>query len=92
MMAMMTGALAESGAANTTMLNGPRQGGPAAGASRSGDRFGGQMARAAIVTAERGNIRMRNRASELGIRVIDLNDLKNRKLGAQLKACMNSRV
>ena len=56
------------------------------------DRFGGQMARAAIVTAERGNIRMRNRASELGIRVIDLNDLKNRKLGAQLKACMNSRV
>ena len=55
------------------------------------DRFGGQMARAAIVTAERGNIRMRNRASELGIRVIDLNDLKGGKLGARLKACMSGR-
>ena len=39
------------------------------------DRFGGKMARAAIVTAERGGAPMRNRASELGITVIDLNDL-----------------
>ncbi len=39
------------------------------------DRFGGQIARAAIVTAERGGNAMRNRASELGIDVIDLNDL-----------------
>ena len=39
------------------------------------DRFGGRIARAAIVTAEKGGIAMRNRASELGIAVIDLNDL-----------------
>ena len=41
------------------------------------DRFGGQMARAAIVTAEPAVIAARNRAAELNIRVIDLNDLKN---------------
>ncbi len=39
------------------------------------DRFGGEMARAAIVTAERGNARMRRRAAELNIRVIELSDL-----------------
>lgn len=39
------------------------------------DRFGGQIARAAIVTAEKGGAAMRNRAFELGIDVIDLNDL-----------------
>jgi hypothetical protein len=40
------------------------------------DRFGGEMARAAIVTAEPAGIAARNRAAELNIRVIDLNDLK----------------
>ena len=40
------------------------------------DRFGGEMARAAIVSAEPAGIAVRNRAAELGIRVIDLNDLK----------------
>ena len=39
------------------------------------DRFGGQIAKAAIVTAERGGTAMRNRAAELNISVIDLNDL-----------------
>ena len=39
------------------------------------DRFGGQIAKAAIVTSEYGNASMRNRASELGIHVIDLSDL-----------------
>ena len=39
------------------------------------DRFGGGIAQAAIVTAEKGGIAMRNRASELGISVIDVNDL-----------------
>ena len=52
------------------------------------DRFGGQMARAAIVTAERGNSRMRNRAAELNIQVIDLNDLAGDKLRARLVNCM----
>ena len=52
------------------------------------DRFGGQMAKAAIVTAERGNARMRNRAAELGIQVIDLNDLAADRLQARLKSCM----
>jgi len=49
------------------------------------DRFGGKMARAAIVTAERGGAAMRNRASELGIMVIDLNDLKAGKLPQRIK-------
>ena len=52
------------------------------------DRFGGQMARAAIVTAERGNSRMRNRAAELNIQVIDQNDLAGDKLRARLVNCM----
>ena len=52
------------------------------------DRFGGEMARAAIVTAERGNARMRNRAAELNIQVIELSDLAADKLCARLKSCM----
>jgi len=52
------------------------------------DRFGGEMARAAIVTAERGNARMRNRAAELNIQVIDLSDLDSEKLQKRLKSCM----
>lgn len=54
------------------------------------DRFGGQMARAAIITAERGNARMRNRAAELNIQVIELNDLAADKLRKRLKSCMNA--
>ena len=52
------------------------------------DRFGGEMAKAAIVTAERGNARMRNRAAELNIQVIDMSDLAAEKLQARLKSCM----
>lgn len=40
------------------------------------DRFGGGIARAAIVTAENGSAIMRKRAAELDINVIDLKDLK----------------
>ncbi len=54
------------------------------------DRFGGEMARAAIVTAERGNARVRNRASELNIQVIDLGELTADKLRQRLKGCMNA--
>ena len=52
------------------------------------DRFGGQMAKAAIVTAGRGRTPMRNRAAELNIQVIDLNDLRTDRLQKRLKACM----
>ena len=52
------------------------------------DRFGGKMARAAIVTAERGGSAMRNRASELGITVIDLYDLTEGRIDKRLKNLM----
>ena len=53
------------------------------------DRFGGEMARAVIVTAERGSARMRNRASELNIQVVELSDLSPDRLQRRLRACMN---
>ena len=49
------------------------------------DRFGGQIARAAIVTSESGGIAMRNRAAELGIAVIDIHDLTPRRLTARIR-------
>ena len=52
------------------------------------DRFGGQMARAAIVTAERGGAALRNRAAELNITVIDLNDLNAGRLARRLERIM----
>ena len=52
------------------------------------DRFGGKMARAAIVTAECGGTAMRNRASELDIMVIDLNDLTEGRIDRRLKILM----
>lgn len=52
------------------------------------DRFGGGIARAAIVTAEKGGIPMRNRASELGIDVIDLNDLLAGRIEQRLQKLM----
>ena len=52
------------------------------------DRFGGKMARAAIVTAERGGVPMRNRASELGIMVIDLDDLARGRIKSRLRTLM----
>ena len=52
------------------------------------DRFGGQIAKAAIVTAERGGTPMRNRAAELGIMVIDLNDLLAGRIQQRLRTLM----
>ena len=52
------------------------------------DRFGGEMARAVIVTAERGNARMRNRAAELNIQVIEPGDLSAERLQKRLQDCM----
>ncbi|MBR0207769.1 MAG: DUF1887 family protein [Oscillospiraceae bacterium] len=54
------------------------------------DRFGGEMARAVIVTAERGNARMRSRAAELDIQVIELSDLAADRLRHRLRNCMNA--
>ncbi len=50
------------------------------------DRFGGQIARAAIVTSETGGTPMRNRAAELGISVIDLSDLTPRRLLSRIRS------
>ena len=55
------------------------------------DRFGGQIARAAIVTAEPAGASARNRAAELNIRVIDLNDLEDGLLGQDIQSLMNAR-
>ena len=49
------------------------------------DRFGGQMARSAIVTAERAGAALRNRAAELNISVIDLSDLTAGRLPQRLR-------
>ena len=54
------------------------------------DRFGGKIAKAAIVTAEKGGAAMRNRASELGIDVIDLNDLIHDRTAMRLRNLMRS--
>lgn len=55
------------------------------------DRFGSNMAKAAIVTADRGGGAMRNRASELGITVIDINDLSAGRTVQRIKKLMNSK-
>lgn len=54
------------------------------------DRFGSKVARAAIVTCERGgsSASMRRRAQELGIDVIDLNDLQS----GNIKACLKTLI
>ena len=54
------------------------------------DRFGGGIARAAIVTAERGGSAMRNRASELDIMVIDLNDLTAGRIQQRIRTLMRN--
>ncbi len=48
------------------------------------DRFGGEIARAAIVTAEQAGAAARNRAAELNIRVIDLSDLEGGGIGESI--------
>ena len=52
------------------------------------DRFGGNIAKAAIVTAEKGGAAMRNRASELRIDVIDIDDLSKGRLEKRIRALM----
>ena len=52
------------------------------------DRFGGKMARAAVVTAERGEAPMRNRAAELNIQVVDLDDLIKGRLQKCIRKLM----
>ena len=55
------------------------------------DRFGSNMAKAAIVTADRGGGAMRNRASELAITVIDINDLSAGRTVQRIKNLMNNK-
>jgi len=55
------------------------------------DRFGSNMAKAAIVTADRGGGAMRNRASELAITVIDINDLSAGRTVQRIKKLMNNK-
>ena len=52
------------------------------------DRFGGEIARAAIVTAEPAGASARNRAAELNIRIIDLNDLEEGEIGESIRSLM----
>ena len=53
------------------------------------DRFGGGIARAAVITAERAGVPLRNRAAELQIRVIDLDDLAGGHLPKTIRKLMN---
>lgn len=52
------------------------------------DRFGGKSAKAAIVTSKVCSSETRHRAAELGIDVIDLNDLKAGRIKEHLRAMM----
>ena len=54
------------------------------------DRFGGKGAKAAIVTTEPCNAAARHRAAQLGIAVIDLEELKNGQLVQRLKIIMKA--
>ena len=53
------------------------------------DRFGGGIARAAVITAERAGAPVRNRAAELQIRVMDLDDLAGGRLAKTIRKLMN---
>lgn len=52
------------------------------------DRFGGKTARAAIVTAEPCNAAARHRAAQMGIAVIDLEELDKAHLTQRIKTIM----
>jgi len=54
------------------------------------DRFGGKGAKAAIVTTERCNAAARHRAAQLGIAVIDSEELKAGQLVQRLKVIMKA--
>ena len=54
------------------------------------DRFGGKGAKAAIVTTGRCNAASRHRAAQLGIAVIDRDELESGKLAYRLKVIMKA--
>lgn len=54
------------------------------------DRFGGKGAKAAIVSTERCNAAVRHRAAQLGIAVIDLEELQSGQLTNRLKVIMKA--
>lgn len=54
------------------------------------DRFGGKGAKAAIVTTEPCNAAARHRAAQLGIAVIDLEELKDDQIVQRLKVIMKA--
>ena len=54
------------------------------------DRFGGKGAKAAIVSTENCNAAARHRAAQLGIAVIDLEELKNGDIVERLKIIMKA--
>ena len=54
------------------------------------DRFGGKGAKAAIVTTEPCNAAARHRAAQLGIAVIDLEELKDGRMAQRLKIIMKA--
>ena len=54
------------------------------------DRFGGKGAKAAIVTTEPCNAAARHRAAQLGIAVIDLEELKSGQMAQRLKVIMKA--
>ena len=55
------------------------------------DRFGGKGAKAAIVTTEPCNAAARHRAAQLGIAVIDLEELRSGQLAHRLKIIMKAK-
>ena len=55
-----------------------------------GDRFGGKGAKAAIITTEVCNAAARHRAAQLGIAVIDLEELTTGLLVHRLKVIMKA--
>ena len=54
------------------------------------DRFGGKGAKAAIVTTEPCNSAARHRAAQLGIAVIDLEELSDNQMVQRLKIIMKA--
>ena len=54
------------------------------------DRFGGKGAKAAIITTEVCNAAARHRAAQLGIAVIDLEELKTGQIVHRLKVIMKA--
>ena len=54
------------------------------------DRFGGKGAKAAIVSTERCNAAARHRAAQLGIAVVDLEEMQKGQLTQRLKVIMKA--